>query len=118
MINRITILGRLVNDPEMKITSGGTEYTRATIANEQKHKDKKHTNFVEVVAWGGLAKNFANYCEKGRKVLVDGRLEIKKNKDGEKTYTNITIMAENIDFLEKPQKENDFQEVDDGEVPF
>lgn len=116
MINRITILGRLVNNPEMKITSGGTEYTRAVIANEQAYKDKKHTNFVEVVAWGGLAKNFANYCEKGRKVLVDGRLEIKKNKDGEKTYTNISIMAENIDFLEKP-KEN-FREVEDDDTPF
>ena len=120
MINRVTILGRLVDTPDIRTTTAGTFYARATIANEQIYKEKKHTNFVEVLAWGGLAQNFANYCQKGRKILVDGRLEIKKNKQGETTYVNTTIIAENIDFLENPKhNENpDYVEVSDENVEF
>ena len=118
MINRIVIIGRLVSTPELKITSAGTFYTRATIANEAVYKDKKHTNFIEILAWGGLAENLSKYCEKGRKILVDGRLEIKKNKQGETTYVNTTIIAENIDFLEAPKTEQKFEVIEDAAGPF
>lgn len=118
MINRVVIIGRLVHTPELKITQAGTSYARVTIANEAVYKDKKHTNFVDILVWGGLAENLSKYCEKGRKILVDGRLEIKKNKKGEATYINTTIIAENIDFLEAPKKGQNFVEVEDAELPF
>lgn len=118
MINRIVIIGRLVHTPELTITQAGTSYTRVTIANEAVYKDKKHTNFIDVLAWSGLAENLSKYCEKGRKILVDGRLEIKKNKQGQTTYLNTTIIAENIDFLEAPRTGQNFLEVEDAEVPF
>ena len=118
MVNRVVIIGRLVSNPELKITVAGTSYVRTTIANEQIYKDKKHTNFIDVLAWSGLAENLSKYCEKGRKILVDGRLEIKKNKQGETTYINATIIAENIDFLEAPKTGQNFVEVEDGKMPF
>ena len=118
MINRTVIIGRLVHTPELKITQAGTSYVRVTIANEAVYKDKKHTNFIDVLAWGGLAENLSKYCEKGRKILVDGRLEIKKNKQGETTYLNTTIIAENIDFLEAPKTGQKFEEIEDAEAPF
>ena len=118
MTNRVVIIGRLVSSPEFKITAAGTSYVRTTIANEQIYKDKKHTNFVDILAWGGLAENLSKYCEKGRKILVDGKLEIKKNKKGETTYINTTIIAENIDFLEAPKTGQNFAEVEDAELPF
>lgn len=128
MINNITILGRLTENPELRYTSNGTPYTNATIANEQKYKDKKHINYIDIVAFHGLAENLAKYCEKGRKVLVQGRIEIKKNKTDTKTFTNITVLAENVDFLEKPRaegseiKSNDnqdaYQQIEDDEIPF
>ena len=120
MINRVVVIGRLVSNPELKITQAGVSYVRVTIANEQAYKDKKHTNFIDVLAWSGLAENLSKYCEKGRKILVDGRLEIKKNKQGETTYVNTTIIAENIDFLENPKhNENpDYMEVNNENVEF
>ena len=118
MINRVVVVGRLVSNPELKITQAGTSYVRATIANEQIYKDNKHTNFIDVLAWSGLAENLSKYCEKGRKILVDGRLEIKKNKQGETTYVNTTIIAENIDFLEAPKTGQNFVEAEDAEAPF
>ena len=59
MINRVVIIGRLVDNPELKIAAAGTSYVRTTIANEQIYKDKKHTNFIDVLAWGGIAENLA-----------------------------------------------------------
>lgn len=88
MLNNITILGRLVKDPELRYTTNGIPYANMTIANEQKYKDKVHTNYIEVVAFRGLAENVVKYCEQGRKILIQGRLEIKKNKTEERTFTN------------------------------
>ena len=118
MINRAVIIGRLVHTPELKITQAGTSYVRVTIANEAVYKDKKHTNFIDVLAWSGLAENLSKYCEKGRKILVDGRLEIKKNKQGETTYINATIIAENIDFLEAPKTGQNFEVIENAEDIF
>ena len=118
MINRVVVIGRLVGDPELKITQAGISYVRVTIANEQVYKDKKHTNFIDVLAWSGLAENLSKYCDKGRKILVDGRLEVKKNKQGETTSLNTTIIAENIDFLEAAKSSQTFEVIEDAEVPF
>lgn len=126
MINNVTILGRLVKDPELRYTNGGIPYANATIANEQKYKEKTQVNYIEIVAFRGLAENLAKYCEQGRKVLVQGKLEIKKNNTGERVYTNTTILAENIDFLEKPKEGSDlpieakdgYKQIEDYDVPF
>ena len=118
MINRVVVIGRLVSDPELKITQAGMSYVRVTIANEQAYKDKKHTNFIDVLAWSGLAENLSKYCDKGRKVLVDGRLEVKKNTKGDKNYTNVTVIAENIDFLEAAKPSQTFEVIENAEEPF
>ena len=118
MTNRVIILGRLVDTPEIRATPAGTFYARATIANEQIYKDNKHTNFIDILVWGRLAENLSKYCDKGRKILIDGRLEIKKNTKGDKTYTNTTVIAENIDFLEAPKTGQKFEEIEDAEAPF
>ena len=118
MVNRVVVIGRLVSDPELKITQAGVSYVRVTIANEQTYKDKKHTNFIDVLAWSGLAVNLSKYCDKGRKILVDGRLEIKKNKQGETAYVNTTIIAENIDFLEAAKSSQTFEVVENAEDIF
>ena len=118
MINRVVIIGRLVHTPELKITQAGTSYVRVTIANEQVYKDKKHTNFIDVLAWSGLAENLSKYCDKGRKILVDGRLEVKKNTKGDKNYTNVTVIAENIDFLEAAKSSQTFEVIENAEDIF
>ena len=118
MINRTIMLGRLVSTPELKITQAGTSYVRVTIANEQVYKDKKHTNFIDVLAWSGLAENLSKYCDKGRKILVDGRLEVKKNTKGDKNYTNVTVIAENIDFLEAAKSSQTFEVIENAEDIF
>lgn len=118
MINRVVVIGRLVNNPELKITAEGASYVRATIANEQIYKDNKHTNFIDILVWGRLAENLSKYCDKGRKILIDGRLEIKKNTKGDKTYTNATVIAANIDFLEAAKSSHNFVEVENAESFF
>ena len=118
MINRVVVIGRLVGTPDLKITQAGTQYVRTTIANEQIYKDNKHTNFIDILVWGGLAENLSKYCDKGRKILIDGRLEIKKNTRGDKAYVNATVIAENIDFLESSKSSHNLVEVENEEDIF
>lgn len=118
MVNRVVVMGRLVSNPELKITVAGTSYVRTTIANEQIYKDNKHTNFIDILVWGGLAENLSKYCDKGRKILIDGRLEIKKNTKGDKAYTNVTVIAENIDFLEAAKSSQTFEVIENAEDVF
>ena len=128
MINNITILGRLTNNPDLRYTGSGVAYATTTIANEQKYKNKKQVNYIDIIVFHGLAESLAKYCEKGRKVLVQGRIEIKKNKTEDRTFTNISIIAENIDFLDKPNSEGSevnenetktaYTEIEDDDVPF
>ena len=118
MINRVVVIGRLVGTPELRFTQAGTSYARVTIANEAVYKDKKHTNFVDILAWGGLAENLSKYCDKGRKILIDGRLEVKKNTKGDKIYTNVTVIAENIDFLEAAKSSQSFEVIENAEDIF
>ena len=118
----------MTNNPDLRYTSSGVAYATTTIANEQKYKDKKQVNYIDIVAFHGLAESLVKYCEKGRKVLVQGRIEIKKNKTEDRTYTNITIIAENIDFLDKPNSEGsevnknetntEYTAIEDDDVPF
>ncbi len=100
MLNKITIMGRLAKDPELRRTNSGTAVANFTIAVDRDFGDKQ-ADFFSVVAWKGtgefVAKNFA----KGRPILISGRLETQKweGNDGTK-YTVTKIIAENVYFCD------------------
>ena len=96
MINSITIQGRLVADPELKTTQGGTELCKFTIACDRKPtKDKdKVTDFVPCVVWGAYAKTINNYFSKGQMIICHGRIAVDPytDKQGNKrSYTTINV---------------------------
>ena len=111
MLNRAILIGRLTKDPEMRYTSNGTPVTNFTLAIERpfENKDgKKETDFVDIVAWRKLAELSADYLIKGQKAAVEGRLQVRsyevqsgENQGQKRTVTE--VVAENIQFLEKPR---------------
>ena len=80
MLNRITIMGRLVANPELRYTPKGTPVCSIRIAcdRETKNADGEYdTDFIDVVAWRSVAENIARRFAKGRMAIVDGRLQIR-----------------------------------------
>jgi single-strand DNA-binding protein len=100
MLNTITIMGRLVRDPEMRRTNSGVSVTSFTIACDRDFGEKE-TDFIDCVAWRNTAEFVNNYFAKGRMAVVSGRLQIRKyeDKNGNKR-TAAEIVAEHVYFGE------------------
>lgn len=103
MLNRVTLQGRLVADPELKTLPSGVEVCNFRIACQRnfKPKDAKDypADFFNVTAWRGRAKFVANYFKKGDMILVDGTLQQDHytDKDGN-NRSRIIISADNVQF--------------------
>lgn len=97
-INSVVLSGNLTKDPEQRSTQNGKSVTSFTIATNE-GKDK--VEFHNCVAWEKTAEVIAQYCKKGNKVAVQGRLQTRKwEKDGITRYaTEIVVM--NVDLPAK-----------------
>jgi len=112
MLNKLQLIGRLGQDPEMKTTSSGNTVTNFGVATSEKWKDKntgemqEKTEWHRVSVWGKQAENCNQYLTKGSMVFVEGKVSYSKvpDKDGvEHTYTQIE--ARDVKFL-SPKGEN------------
>ena len=117
MSNVVILTGRNVRDPELRYLPNGTAMTKFVIAVDRNlSKDKKQeaeknnqptADFISCIAWGKTAEAVANYTEKGKLILVNGRLQTNSydDKDGKKIYT-FDIVANQVEFLEWKSKDN------------
>lgn len=96
-INSVTIVGRSTKDVELKTTTGGTSL--ATISLAVNH-GKEEVSYFDIVCFGKTADNVAKYVQKGRQVIVSGRLQRRKwqTKDGENRYA-VEIIANQVQFV-------------------
>ena len=114
MLNHLTIMGRLCADPELRRTQNGTAVCNARIAVERDYADQsgeRATDFYDVVAWRGTAEFLCGYFAKGRKVLLDGRLQTRSWTDkNDSKRVNVEIVAESVYFADSKPVENTFAE--------
>jgi len=84
--NRITLVGNLVRDPEIRYINSGAAVCKFTLAVNRRSKQQEETDFIDCVTWDKLAETCNTYLKKGMSVLVDGRLSIRsyETKEGEK----------------------------------
>jgi len=103
--NKITIVGYLGRDPELRYTPQGTAVCNMSIATTEKRRNaegetEEHTIWFRVTAWGRQAELAAEYLAKGRQVYVEGRLRLEQytDRDGN-PRTSPEINANDIQFL-------------------
>lgn len=109
MFNKVILAGRLTRDPELRQTSNGVAVASFSLAVDKPfNKDKeKAADFFDCVAWRGTADFVSRYFEKGKPILVEGRLQNNDftNKDGEKRR-RVEVLVEKVSFIggkdEKP----------------
>jgi len=98
-LNRSILAGRLVSDPVVRYTQNETAVTHFRLAINR--NSNENADFIDCVAWGGLAKVCGEYLKKGRMVAVEGRLQIRSYEDKKgqkKTATEVVI--ENMQMLD------------------
>ena len=105
MFNKITIIGNLGNDPEMRYMPSGDAVTSFSVATNRRYKNrdgetKDETEWFRVNAWGRLAEITNQYLEKGKQVYVEGPLRSRsyQTEDGKMRFSN-EIRASEIKFL-------------------
>lgn len=103
-LNSCTFTGRVGKDPEKRMTGGGTKIAQFSLAVDGRKRDDD-TLWLECVAFGKSAEVIARYCQKGREVAVQGRLNVRKwqGRDGA-TRTSVELaIAEFALIGSKPQ---------------
>lgn len=103
-INSATIVGRLGQDPEIKVLESGQTLTKFSVATSEKYKKKdgtetETTTWHNIVTWGKLAEICGTYLKKGKQVYLNGKIQNRQyEKDGETRYAS-EIVAEKVEFL-------------------
>ena len=133
-MNKVILIGRLSQEPEMRTTPNGVATTSFNIAvqrNFTNQNGEREADFFRVVAWRKQAENIARYCHKGTQVAVEGRLQTNnyEAQDGTRRYST-DIVCDNVSFLgsrgdssnqnsSAPQNmENDVEVNETSEDPF
>ncbi|MCS7036807.1 MAG: single-stranded DNA-binding protein [Saprospiraceae bacterium] len=113
MINKVTLIGNLGGDPEVRRLEGGVAVARFSLATNENYQDKDgnwqtQTEWHNVVAWRGLAERVERLLKKGMLVYVEGKISYRKYtpQDGQERYVT-DIVANSIRILEKRESSGD-----------
>ena len=134
-LNHVSVQGRICNDIELRRTGSGTAVASFTLAVDRDFSKDKETDFFDVVCWKNTAEFVSKYFEKGRMIIVSGRLQSRswtdKNDNKRKT---VEIVADNAYFgdskksvgdkyesaMKQSEPEPDYPAIygDDEQLPF
>ena len=136
-MNKLTIIGNLCRDPELRTTQSGVSVCSFTVAVNRKQTAAQRQNgqaaeadFFRVSAWRELGENCAKWLIKGKKVCVVGPVSVStyQGQDG-KAYANLEVTAQDVEFLSpagqvenqeqpKTDPQTGYQQVETDGLPF
>lgn len=121
--NRVIIIGNLTRDPEYKQLTSGQAVCRLGIATNRQFKNKQSGTttqevcYIDCDVWGAQAESCRQYLQKGRPVLVEGRLKLDSWQDTNgQTRSKHSIVAERVQFLGSAQGSAE-SSMEDGREP-
>lgn len=97
--NQVVIVGRLTRDPDVAYTKQNTAVAKFSIA-VNRGGQTEDVNFFDVVAWDKLADTCSKYLQKGKQVIITGRLQQNRfqDKNGQ-NRSKVEIIAGNVQFI-------------------
>jgi single-strand DNA-binding protein len=122
-INKVTILGNLGADPELKMLPGGTAILKMRVATNESWINKENVKqerveWHRVTVFGKRAEGLAKFVRKGMKVFVDGRLQTTTyEKEGQKHY-GTEIIADQVLALGSGRAASDAPTSETSDAPF
>ena len=115
-MNKVILIGRLARDPEVRYTQTGKPVATFALAVDRRFarnadNGQPTADFIPIVAWNKLAEICGNNLVKGRRISVEGRMQVRSYdaQDGSKRYVT-EVVASDIEFMgSKPQHEGGYQ---------
>ena len=129
MFNKVTLIGRLTKDPEVRSSANNVSITHFTLAvnrNFTNSQGEREADFIPIVAFKTLAETCGKYLNKGKLIAVSGQIQTRnyEDKNGIKQYTT-EVIANEIQFLDKknsidkqPDNPSIRDDDEDDELPF
>lgn len=117
-MNKVTLIGRISNELEIRATSTGKSICEFRLAiNRPANKDgERIADFINCRVWNKLAENLERYQKKGNLIAVSGRIQVDayQDKEGKNRY-NTYVLVEELEYLErkkedKQEENNDFKD--------
>jgi single-strand DNA-binding protein len=104
-LNQVTLMGNLTRDPELRQTPTGQTVTNFSLALNRSYKDQSGewqevTDYIDIVCWGPLAERVAQYLSKGRRCLVQGRLQSRSWEQEGQKRNKVEVLANDVTFLD------------------
>lgn len=103
-LNRTILIGRLTRDPELRYTPAGAAVASFTVANNRTYtvsgEKKEQVSYFDCVAWSKMGEIITEYCKKGHRIAIEGRLQQRSwdDQDGKKR-SKVEVVVENFQFL-------------------
>jgi single-strand DNA-binding protein len=123
-MNNVCLIGRLVKDPEMRYTQGGTGVCNFTLAVDRRFKSEGHpeADFINIVVWNKTAEFAQKWFAKGLRIGIVGRIQTRswEDNDNKKHYAT-EVVGESVYFADakKGNGGNKVEdEFDDSDIPF
>src|ERR1019366_4694362 len=118
-VNQVILMGNLTRDPELRQTPTGQSVCSFSLALNRSYKAadgewQEATDFIDIVAWAALGERVAQYLSKGRRCLVQGRLQSRSwEQDGQKR-NKVEVLANDVTFLDSRGSDNNDDGSSDG----
>ena len=125
-MNRLTIIGNLTGDPEMRTTPNGKNVCNFSVAVNRRNKveGQPEADFFRVSAWNQLGENCGKYLAKGRKVCVVGAVSVREYEtQNGKHGATLEVNATEVEFLssrsgDSVDSQSGMEKVDPADNPF
>ena len=98
-MNIVVLIGRLTRDPELKFGQSGKAYSKFALVVDNPFK-KGEADFINCVAFGKTAELIGEYLNKGKKIGVNGRLQMNRYEVNGEKRTSYDVLVEQVEFLE------------------
>jgi single-strand DNA-binding protein len=103
--NQVILMGNLTRDPELRQTPTGQNVCSFSLALNRSYKDasgewKEATDYIDVVAWGPLGERVSQYLSKGRRCLVQGRLQSRSWEQEGQKRSKVEVLSSDVTFLD------------------
>lgn len=107
-MNKVCLIGRFTNDPEINKTSSDIPFTRFTLAVNRNFNNQdgvREADFINCLAWRRTAELICKYFNKGRQIAIEGRIQTGsyEDKDGNKRKS-FDVVVDDITFIDKMEE--------------
>ncbi|HSX30253.1 MAG TPA: single-stranded DNA-binding protein [Candidatus Saccharimonadales bacterium] len=104
-MNQVILLGNLTRDPELRQTPSGQSVCSFSLALNRAYKAQngewqEATDYIDCVAWGPLAERVSQYLSKGRRALVQGRLQSRSWEQEGQKRSKVEVLASDVTFVD------------------